>query len=249
MRKWISGCAFFLGGLPAIVLTLITLTACHGRNGITHEELVRRTQELFENLAAGDQTPWKKYFADDCMYFDEKGRNMNKTALVADITPLPTGYSGTIKVVKPKSHIEKNVAIMSYDMDETETVFGQDMTARYHATDTWMRRDGQWQIVAGQVLRYYEDPAPGKVDGNKFSGYVGTYELAPGNRLTISVDGKELYRQRGNQPKGLLIPEAADIFFRKGVEGRILFRHADNGKVDALIERRNNEDVVWKKVQ
>ena len=38
---------------------------------------------------------------------------------------------------------------MSRNMDETGTVFGQDMTARYHATDTWMRRNGQWQIVAG----------------------------------------------------------------------------------------------------
>src|SRR5882762_9025323 len=229
MQRWSGRCAIVLGGLPAIALMLLTLTACKAKNGITHDELVRRTQELFENLAAGDQTPWNKYFA--------------------DVTPLPTGYSGTIKIVKPQSHIERNVAIISYDMDETETVFGQNMTARYHATDTWMRRHKQWQIVAGQVLRYYEDPAPGKVNGTKFSSYVGTYELAPGNRLTISVDGKELYRQRGDQPRALLIPEATDIFFRKGVEGRILFRHADNGKVDALIDRRNNEDVVWKKVQ
>src|SRR3981081_675123 len=249
VQKWISRCVIFLGVLSASVLTLLTLTACEAKNDITQDELVRRTQELFENLAAGDQTPWKEYFAEDCMYFDEKGRKMNKAALVGDITPHPTGYSGTIKVVKPQSHIEKNVAIMSYDMEETETVFGQNMTARYHATDTWMRRHGLWQIVAGQVLRYYEDPAPGKVDGTKLSGYAGSYELAPGNRLTISGDGKELYRQRGDQPKALLIPEAADIFFRKGVEGRILFRHADNGKVDALIDRRNNEDVVWKKVQ
>ena len=76
-----------------------------------------------------------------------------------------------------------------------------------------------------------------------------TYQLAAGNRLTISVDGKELYRQRGDQPKALLIPEATDILFRKEVEGRVLFRHADNGKVDAFIDRRNNEDVIWKKVQ
>jgi hypothetical protein len=93
MQTWISRCAFFLGGLPAIALTLLTLISCTAKNGITHDELVRRTQELFESLAAGDQTPWKKYFADDCMYFDEKGRNMNKAALVGDITPLPTGYS------------------------------------------------------------------------------------------------------------------------------------------------------------
>src|SRR5260370_33287901 len=123
------------------------------------------------------------------------------------------------------------------------------MTWCYLATDSLMRLYGQWQIVAGQVMRYYEDPAPGKGDGTRISGYVGTYARAPGNRLTISVDGKELYRQRGDQPRALLIPEATDIFFRKGVEGRILFRHADNGKVDALIDRRNNEDVVWKRVQ
>ena len=83
----------------------------------------------------------------------------------------------------------------------------------------------------------------------KFAEYVGTYELAPGNTLSISTDGSLLYRQRGDRPKDLLIPEATDIFFRKGVEGRILFRRAENDKVDALIDRRNNEDVFWKRVK
>jgi hypothetical protein len=234
-----------------IALTLLTLTACKARSksGITQDELVRRTQALVDSVAGGDQTPWKKYFAEDAMFFDERGENMNKAALVAGIAPLPAGHSGTIKVEKAQSHIERNFAILSYDLDETEIIYGQTEKARYHESDTWMRRNGQWQIIAGQVLRYYEDPAPGKVDPAKFAAYVGTYELAPGDRLTISIDGHELYRQRGNQPKGQLIPEATDIFFRKGVEGRILFQHASNKKVDALIDRRNNEDVVWKKVQ
>jgi ketosteroid isomerase-like protein len=226
--------------------TLLT-SACKPKNDITQDELVRRTQELVDSVAAGDKTPWKKYFAEDCLFFDEKGRTMNKAALVADITGLPAGYSGSIKVAKAQSHIEGNVAVLSYDLDETEVIFGQSMTARYHETDTWLRRNGQWQIVAGQVLRYYEDPAPGMVDTAKFTEYLGTYELAPGNTLTISSEGSLLYRQRGNRPRELLIPEATDIFFRKEVEGRILFRHGDDGKVDALIDRRNNEDVIWKK--
>jgi hypothetical protein len=233
----------------AIGVSLLALTSCKPKNEITQDELVRRTQELFDSVAPGNQAPWKKYFADDCMYFDEKGRNMNKAALVADVTPMPPGFSGSIKIEKVQSHIERNLAVLSYDMDEKETIYGQELTARYHATDTWMRRNGQWQIVAGQVLRYYENPAPGNADTTKFAEYVGTYELAPGNTLTISTDGKLLYRQRGDRPKDLLIPEATDIFFRKGVEGRILFRHADNGKVDALIDRRNNEDVFWKRIK
>jgi hypothetical protein len=54
----------------------------------------------------------------------------HEETLAAHVEPLPKGYSGTIKVVRPKSHIEGNLAILSYDMDETETIFGQAMTAR-----------------------------------------------------------------------------------------------------------------------
>ena len=216
---------------------------------ITQDELVRRSQELFDAVVPGNQEPFKKYFADDAMFFDEKGRNMDKVALVKDIQPMPKGYSGTIKLVRPKSHIEGNVAILSYDLDETETIFGQKMTARYHETDTWMRRGGEWQIVAGQVLRYYEDPAVGKADTSKFPSYVGTYKLGPERTMTIAVEDGHLYATRSGRPREELIPEASDIFFRKGVEGRILFGHSDDGKVITLIDRRNNEDVVWTKAK
>jgi hypothetical protein len=216
---------------------------------ITQDELVRCTQELFDSIVPGNQEPFKKYFADDAMFFDEKGRDMDKAALVKDIQPMPKGYSGAIKLVRPKSHIEGNVAILSYDLDETETIFGQNLTARYHETDTWMRRNGKWQIVAGQVLRYYEDPSVGKADASKFPSYVGTYRLGPERTMTITAEGGHLYATRNGRPREELIPEASDIFFRKGVEGRMLFGHSDDGKVTTLIDRRNNEDVVWTKAK
>jgi hypothetical protein len=216
---------------------------------ITQEELVRRTQELFDAVAPGNQEPFKKYFADDAMFSDEKGRNMDKAALVKDITPLPPGYSGTIKVVRPQSRIVGETAVLSYDLDETETVFGQKLTARYHEVDTWMRRNGTWQILAAQVHRYYEDPSPGKADATRFAGYIGSYELAPGVTMAVTAEGDRLYSQRSGRAKEELVPEAADIFFRPGVEGRRLFHYDDNGKVDTLIDRRNNEDILWRKMK
>lgn len=216
---------------------------------ITQDELVRRTQELFDAVAVGNQTPFQKYYADDALFSDEKGRNMDKAELVKDITPLPAGYSGTIKVVRPQSRIVGDTAILSYDLDETETVFGQKLTARYHEIDTWMYRGEKWQIIATQVHRYYEDPAPGKADTKKFASYAGTYELAPGVTMTVTVEGDHLYAQRIGRAKQELIPEASDIFFRKGVEGRVLFHHAEDGTTDTLIDRRNNEDIIWKKIR
>jgi Domain of unknown function (DUF4440)/Domain of unknown function (DUF3471) len=216
---------------------------------ITQEELVRRTQEMVDAVGIGDQVPWKKYLADDCMLFDERGRSMDKAALLKELAPLPKGYSGSIKIGNAQSRMEGNTAILSYDMDEKETVFGQELSARYHQTDTWMYRQGRWQVIASQVLRYYEDPAPGKADPVKFAEYTGTYQLAPGVEMTVSAEEGQLYTQRSGGAKTLLLPEAAGIFFRKGVEGRMLFRTVENGAVDALISRRNNEDVVWKKIK
>lgn len=215
---------------------------------ITQDELVRRTQELFDAVVPGNPEPWKKYYAEDAMYADEKGRSLNKTALVADITPMPNGYSGTIKIVRPQSRIFGDAAVLSYDLDETETVFGQNLKARYHETDTWRRRNGAWQIVAAQAFRYYEDPAIGKADAKKLPAFAGTYELAPGSIRTVTATGDDLFVERKGK-REQLYPESCDIFFRKGVEGRILFRTDDHGKIDALIDRRNNEDVVWRKTK
>jgi hypothetical protein len=148
--------------------------------------------------------------------------------------------------VNSKFNVQRNTAIHSYDMGETENVHGQELHARYHATDTWLRRNDRWQIVAGQVLRYYEDPAPGAADIRKFRDYVGTYDLA-GEHAVVTVEDGKLYLTRGSRPKIELLPEACDIFFRKGIEGRRLFHYA-HGRVDAMIDRRNNEDIVWNKV-
>ena len=94
---------------------------------ITQDELVRRTRELYDALVLGNQAPWKKYFADDCMFADEKGRIFDKPKLIADITPLPAGYSETIKVENAQSRIIGNIGMLSYDADETETIFGQNL--------------------------------------------------------------------------------------------------------------------------
>jgi len=242
---------------PALIIVVListfftaTLALSHASDlpTITQDEPVRRTQELVDAVAPGNKAPWEKYFADDCIFSDEKGNTMDKAKLIAGTTPLPEGHSGTIKVVNPQSRIFSDVAILSYDLNETEIIFGQRETARYHVTDTWLRRSGEWKIIATQAHRYYEDPAVGRVDEKKFADYIGTYELASGQVREVTAENGKLFVERKGKQEELL-PEASDIFFRKNIEGRILFHYDANGKVDTLIDRRNNEDVVWKKVK
>jgi hypothetical protein len=54
----------------AIGLILAVVGCGHRRHtSISEQELVRRTQELMDAVAPGNQEPWKKYFADDATYF------------------------------------------------------------------------------------------------------------------------------------------------------------------------------------
>ena len=75
------------------------------------------------------------------------------------------------------------------------------MKARYHVTDTWLHRNGEWQIIASQAHRYYEDPVVGKADPKKFPDFVGNYELAPGQTKTVSAEGDRLFVERKGKRK------------------------------------------------
>ena len=149
-----------------LAATALGMANCSRSPGppITQEELVRRSQAIVDAVATGDRRPFETFYAADSLIVDETGLIMGKKAFVAAQSPLPTGYSGAIKVMNPQSRILGDTAILSYDLDETETIYGQEMKARYHETDTWVRRNGEYQIVAEQVLRYYDDPAPGHPD-------------------------------------------------------------------------------------
>jgi hypothetical protein len=215
---------------------------------ITQNELTRRTQAMYDAVASGNKSPWKQYLAADSMIHDEKGSSYDRTTFLATVEPLPAGYSGTIRVTHPQTIFAPGVVIFSYVTEEVETVFGNRMTARYHQTDTWLYRKHLWQIAASQVMRYYEDPAAMTLRAAMLNDYAGTYELAAGNRMIVSTHEGKLFAQRGSAKPAEMLAEAPDLFFRKGVEGRRLFRRNSLGKVDAIIDRRNNEDMVWKKI-
>jgi hypothetical protein len=234
--------------LALLFASAVLACPAQDRSTITQAELVHRTQSLYDAVASGNKAPWQQYLADDVLVHDEKGGSYTKATFLATVDPLPSGYSGSIKVTHPQTIFAPGVAIFSYDAEEVETIFSNRMTARYHQTDTWLYRKHLWQIAASQVMRYYEDPASAAINPAIFSDYIGTYEVAPGNQMVITTHDGKLFAQRGASNPVQLLPESPDMFFRVGIEGRRLFHRNADGKVDTLIDRRNNEDVLWKKI-
>src|SRR5438105_8899556 len=98
----------FLIAPTALLASLLFLPSAHAADSTdpaTVAQLTRQTQELYDAVAPGNQEPWKKYYADDCIFADEKGQLFDKPKLIADITPLPAGYSGAIKIENVQSRV------------------------------------------------------------------------------------------------------------------------------------------------
>jgi hypothetical protein len=80
--------------------------------------------------------------------------------------------------------------------------------------------------------------------------YVGQYQIAPDVSYAITREGDKLFGQRTGRAKEELLPLAADVLYRKGVwRGEKVFERDAQGKVIRLLERRENNDLVWKKVK
>lgn len=215
------------------------------------EQLKQATQELLDAIAPGNKPVWQKYLAEGSIYADEEGKVWTKDELIKELNPLPKGYIGTIKMGDPKVLIQDNVIVLSHlDREELE-LYGQKIVTYFHMTQTWARQaDGQWQLVSSQVMAIPNERKPVAIDPKKLDLYVGQYELDAQTVYTVTREGDKLYGQRSGRAKEELLSLCDNTFYKKGVwRGEKVFEKDGNGKVINLLDRRENNDLVWKKIK
>jgi hypothetical protein len=72
--------------------------------------------------------------------------------------------------------------------------------------------------------------------------YVGSYELAPGVDVDMTLEGEQLMTQITGQPKFPLFPETETRFFLKVVDAEVDFVKDASGKVTHLVLHQNGQD-------
>lgn len=216
----------------------------------TEKELVAIAQELYDAIAVGNKAPWEKHLADDMIYTDENWQILSKKDLVEGLRPLPKGYSGSIRIAKVQSRINGDAAVLSYRALEEETIFGQKLTPTYLVTDTYFKRNGQWQMIASHVIVMPSERKAIALRRDLFESFAGEYELTLGVTYTISLEGGKMMGQRTGRAKEELLPADNNTFFRKGtIRGEKVFVRDTNGRVTQMLDRRENNDLVWKKIK
>jgi CubicO group peptidase (beta-lactamase class C family) len=100
-------------------------------------------------------------------------------------------------------------------------------------------------------LASYQPPVHAEVpvDPTILARYVGQYELAPGMRFDVRLDGEHLAVKLGNQPRFPVFAESETKFFYKVIEAQITFNLDGAGKVTSLILHQSGADQTAKKIE
>jgi hypothetical protein len=212
-------------------------------------ELVKLTQALMDAIPTGDAAIWQKTLADDAMIVDEFGRLQDKKEAVDAIHPFPPGLSGSIELRNTKTAVHGDTAVLQGEMFERETVFGQKLVVRYIFSNTFLREQGAWKLVAATDVTLPTQPPALDVSGLVPGDYVGNYTYAPNRGFDVAIaDGKAYYTTKPGGSHTLLDPLAKDVFMSEGDERNlVIFRRDASGNVVELIERRKFNDLAMKR--
>ena len=122
-----------------------TVTASTDRNAVL-AELLKIEREVTTASLNGDISTLANYIADDYSGAGVDGRSQNKNQLLAATKPDKITKSWTITEGQLVS-LDDESAVLNYVQSQTSR---SGVTARARVIDTFVRRDGRWQIKSEQ---------------------------------------------------------------------------------------------------
>lgn len=238
------------GCVVALALIGCATSASRTEAPATAQHLIELSQGLLRAVTAGDKAVFAATLAEDGVFIDEEATMRTRAELIEQIGPLPPGYDGRLEMHNARTRIVGDVGVVSFDITETLDLYGQRLTTHYHTTDTYQRLGGDWRLIAEQTSVLPSELAPMSADPAHYDDYAGTYALAADVRAQVVRDGEHLYMQREGRAREELLPIGGDRFIRAGhPRGERYFRRDRDGRVDAIVDRRDNNDLVWRRIE
>jgi hypothetical protein len=114
----------------------------------TEHYIVQSERQWAESVATGDTSTIERVLADDFIGVDPKGELYRKQQMIAETRNAPKYFvSNRLNDVKVRFYGKTAVAQGSESWEKHSGEHG-----RFVWTDTWVRRNHKWQIVAAEDL-------------------------------------------------------------------------------------------------
>jgi hypothetical protein len=215
-----------------------------------HAWFQTRTQALFDAIAVGDRQVWEQTLDETCTITTEDGEVQNKAQFLAELRPLPKGFTGRGTIRGLTVQDLGASAVVHYWIDESENIFGQELKTSYVETDTYHRNAGVWKIVAMQTTVVPRDLEPLSTESAAWPTLVGEYRF-PGDaqiRYRVFVRDGVLLGGRDEKSATVLIPLSPLVFFQKGSIHLMIFVRDSAGAVAEVREIHKYNEVRMQRV-
>jgi hypothetical protein len=132
------------------ILAVLCLCECSEQSAQKETEryILESERQWAESVATGDTSAIERILADDFIGVDPKGRQYNKRQMIDETRDAPK-YFVSNRLNEVKVRFYRNTAI-AQGSETWEKRSGE--RGRFVWTDTWLRRNGRWQIVAAEDL-------------------------------------------------------------------------------------------------
>ncbi len=144
--------------VPLLPHVAFMLTATRAPDRVADERTIREGEAAWAaSVASGDTATVERILADDYRGVAPDGSPTDKQSELAETRSGPSRFvSNRINAVHVRFYGDTAVAQGSESWEKRD---GESRHGRYVWTDTWVKRDGRWQVVAAEDLAV-EEPAP-----------------------------------------------------------------------------------------
>jgi len=134
----------------AITLMMMFGSLAYGQKKMTVEQtLMNIEQEFADAVVKNDMSVFEKYVADNGTFTDPGGMVMNKAQTIAMFKSGELKIEST-KIDDMKVQVFGKTAIVNYRTTDKGTFKGRDISGQVRWTETFIKMDGKWKMVASQ---------------------------------------------------------------------------------------------------
>jgi ketosteroid isomerase-like protein len=214
------------------------------------QELRRLEDEWLGSYLRGDKSTFDRIVADDFTGTDESATIRNKMQERELIQPPPPSIKTSLTNDDLRFRIYGDAAIVTGRIVAKIQPSGQsDIVFQSRFTDTFLRRQGHWQVAARHYSRLPPERTSVKIDPRVYDQYVGQYQLERNVVVTVTKEGDKLMHQGTGQPKLELLPESEIGFFIKDFSALFVFMMGQNGEVNRLITIQDGRIISAKRIK
>jgi ketosteroid isomerase-like protein len=137
--------ALLFGSLPAVAAPPPTSTT---------QQLTTLLRQFLDAAGRSDRPTFVRFFADDVIYTRSTGVVVTKPEILENISKRSAEGTSTYAAEDITVHEYGDTAVVAFRLEgRTERADKSIEAAHYRNTGTFLRRNGQWQVIAWQATK------------------------------------------------------------------------------------------------